>query len=1615
MPPADVALTVFGGAVPELSPEDLPEGASPGNQDVDYQPGAVFTRAGTKNQVSYENLFSTNLTGFGQSLPGANAPDEVAWTTPNNITLNTPGDYASVTFGPSSPSYLQSATNFTNGVTTNSKAFTSNVTEGSLLIAQVQATGTGLTYAAAGSVNGAGQTGTLYTVASAGNASAGNTAYTGTFSPPIPTGQQVCIFGSFISANKGTFTVISCNATTLVVNNAGGESDSNGGFAATALGPINNLENVSQIFFWPDCIGGTETITITATGGSPAMALIIVEVPGAAASNPIQYADATAVSVAGEGTAIEGTSLLTSTGNTYAAQFTLGEKATTIGALTQTVGSSWTQRQQLNHDSVVNTSNAFSDQTVVSAGGSVQAISTLNFTAPWISQTLLITGASGGAAAYTFSQALVASNFGFSIPTTVFVLGLTVEVSGKQSQTDAEDFLTLSLITPSPQGSPSYPFQLETTDSTTTIGTPLSTWGYIGPQLSPAVLNNPAFGVSIVAQTGNVAVNPSFNLSAVKITAWLSPNPPSNFNWVKTYEQTDGAVTTLALDATGVLWQEDAINAPGVFNSITDTIEPNSFGNSVTFDDIEYIALSNLTNGTDVPRLWNGQWLDRVSQVGPGAPPVVTGTASGSAIVSITQNPVVDIPTATSGTSGAFVIWSAGPAARGNFGTPSTPGNVMTFTFPFAYTLPTYIMVGSNIVLSGVQTMNGFNPNSGAMNGGVANPAYYTVTSLPSQPTPGQSYYDGMTIQLPNTGFYEGRFISGSAFQATEATITTSVQVPYLEVGDQMTVAGSTEAAYDGTWTVDTTPNASQLAITATALTGGVATYTFTLDTGTTPAVGQFVTVTGTLNGGGIFNVVNAVITTASANTFTTALAGADISSVAESGNAIIDGTIFTFDPAGVAANPIIGNATGGTLGTSGVLGVGIRKCVCIFQTRNSSQTEPSPYVQFNITDSENAMTVSQIPIGPPNVTSRVLAFTGANGANFFYIELPVTVTSNGQQVTYSSTVVNDNTTTQVSLSFPDSVLLAASAIDIPGNNLFEQIELGSSKGFVSFSNRVIAVGEQNKIQNMLNLSFDGGIGTQSSALNPTQAPTTFPLGWTVDLANGSGGQLLVSPIFGNSYYISNATGSTQALYGMIEQSAYEDQLQTPIVTTNTLYSVRVTARCPSGVTTGSLVMDLYSPSTTQVYGSFTVPLSTMTTDMQIFTGTLLTTTFGAVPNDLLFRLYAKAIPNGGDVEVDRVEPFNTQQPVFSTQLHASYAYNPEAFDQVTGLFGPSQNQQAINGAIVLFDQLYALKERSWFSTSDNGTTEPDQWTWRTVSNKVGTIGISSYDYGESWAVSADRAGLYLFEGGEPIKISQEIQPVWELINWKYGNSIWVRNDATNRRVLIGIPIATPNIYMPSFPVSVNPTTPNVVLAMNYRELNSGAMIQSTGPIRSSFTGRLLSPEPARKWSYWNILATYADFIDRGDNTTPIWLCSGYGDSKLLTFVTGQYWDEAGAINSWYLTYGMVKADEQDAKGLGLHRMILTYLTTLAIGSGELSIWIYPDTPENPLPYVQDTIALDSISYGDLESNINVEANRFFIRYGTNAIGAYFKLSKVVPSLGPSPWTAVRGTQKGSP
>jgi hypothetical protein len=1195
------------------------------------------------------------------------------------------------------------------------------------------------------------------------------------------------------------------------------------------------------------------------------------------------------------------------------------------------------------------------------------------------------------------SDILQATTYDFTIPLTSTPLGVEIQIDGIQSAPTTE--LT---ITPISGGEPTT-FALPNIYGTVTLGGPNEFFGLSG--LTAAEVNNPGFGFNITAADSS-GTGATVDIAGVRVIVWYTPPGIENFDYVKTFEMQDGGLFTLAIDNTGVLWQEDALNDPGVLVPIFTSIEPDSFAQSVTYDDREWIAISDRLEATDVPRQWNGQWTDRISQVAPGAPPTCSATSQTYDVVNITQPAAVP----SSGTGGpgiSALLWSSGP------GNKSTAGNVITIYYgvpwnPSATATPPdpNIIVGDAVVLAGfADTPAGGNPNG-----------TYIITSVATTAGFGGKLYNTFTVTGDSTQLEDQDGIDNPAptgtYQATLATLTTAEPIPNVQVGSQISLAGVSPSTWDATWTILYTPNAAQLQITATSLTGNVATYDYTLVTGTAPTVGEQVTVAGTNNGDGIFNVTDAVISAASPSSFSIALSNANVAAAAENGNGIVNGTIFQFDPGiqfvGTATDPIFGTGTGGTVELPGNLGAGQRMAVVFFITRNGALTGCSNPVTFFLTEDANSLVCTNIPIGPPNVVARGVAFTGAGGAFFYYIPNPVTISVGGVQTTYTSTVVNDNVSTQATFTFTDGVLLNSTEIDVQGNDLFEQIELGSCIAFVPFGTRMFAIGEQNKIQNMINLSFDGGY--LPNPLSPLQ-----PLGWTVDGTFGGNGSLSISPIFGNSYYINNETGSTIAgATGMIWQAAFQDYNKVPIIQINTQYGVRVTASNPGGInSTGALVVDLYSPSFGKIYGSFTIPLSEMTTEMQIFTGDLLTTEFfSSVPSDLRYRIYATGLLNKGDVMIDRTEPFDLSQPVLTTQLRGSYFNNFEAFDDVTGNLGVAiQNQQEVRAAFELFDNLYVVRTRSMASTTDNGITEPDGWTVREVSNKVGTPSIWGVDSGEGWAVIAGQAGVYVFDGGQPVKFSPEIDPLWQAINWTYGYTLWVRNDTNNRRLSIGIPLPTPNQWMPRFPVNKNPTEPNVILVCQYKELMSSGALASEGPIRQSYQGTLKSFQLGRKWAVWSIEAAYADFIQRADTTLPLFYCGDTDTAKIYQQLTGNFLDDGEEILDQYVTYPFLKAEDAQQLQAGLHNLMATFAETLVIGSGALTVTVYPNTLDSPYAENLDPPfeLLNPPPYGDTEMPCNVPGNRFFIGFQTLQPGDWFELSRVVLNVIMDPWAPTRG------
>ena len=1100
------------------------------------------------------------------------------------------------------------------------------------------------------------------------------------------------------------------------------------------------------------------------------------------------------------------------------------------------------------------------------------------------------------------SDDLNVTGFDFSIPSTAQPQGFEITVPAYTSAPGGT--LYVQMLKDGVAVGAIRQISLPSTVTTITLG---SFSDLFGESWSYADINNPNFGVQIsAAATGSGDVYVGY----VQLEVFFVPSP-SNFNYVTTFEDSFGNIQTLALDANGQFWAENVNTNEGVLVPLFNGLPPNSFASSFTADSRQFIAISNLSEGTYPPQGYNKQWNDRVSQVGAGAPPAFAGTlsagspatitaystASGvvtlTAVNTFTAGEIVNItitagPTFLNGAAGYNVLGtglsgtqfqvayagasgsgSASGTATGQYTYPivASPNGITQFPFwnqaqgyqsgfdAVTQTAGAGSTDAGNVItiyyLDAYNYQTGEDANLVKLFQQQLFPVYVYVSGVPLAAANGTFQVTNVGVGTPPGGSHERWYLTynvpntskvllGSGansvpgtYQLTVATLNTTLPLPGVQTGDSVTLSGNTIGGWNATWNIVNALNSGSFSVSQTSINAGVATYylTYTGSTSTPPVAGQLLTVTGCLNPAANFNVTDAAITSVSWSgaTGTVTVAGfpgniTATTPVVEVGQATTSGSTFQIDPGALtlgsaSGDPIYGNSGGGYItlvNASSVVGVGTRRGVVFFITRNGYYTAPSPYLTFNTVENTNYILASSIPIGPPNVIARVIAFTEAGqndvpGSSYYTIPTPVQFTVGGTQYLSSSLYINDNVTTTAKFTFPDSVLLSAEEIDIQGNDLFALQELGDAAWCTQYAGRSVWGRVNNKIQNFLNLSFDGGY-------LPNAGGNLMPLGWGLD--NGSNiptslPTLTVSPVFGNSYYIRNNTGSTASQLGMIIQSAYQDQNSVAILQNNTPYSVRVTCRTPSNTTAGSLVVDLTSYNVGsgygQTYGSFTLNTSAMTSTMATYSGTLLANQNLTIPNSLYLRVWAQNLANNGDIEIDRVEIFPTLAPVNLTGLTFSYLNDWESFDAITGGNDTSTvNAQPANGAFTMHDKLYILKESSMGYLSDSPSQEPANWNpFREVSNIAGACGINAFDVGEEWAITACQNGLFAFFGGAPIPIQLEIPDIWSAINWKYGNTVVVRNDSNNRRIYIAAPIATPNQWMPTFEENVNPTTPD--------------------------------------------------------------------------------------------------------------------------------------------------------------------------------------------------------------
>lgn len=1013
-------------------------------------------------------------------------------------------------------------------------------------------------------------------------------------------------------------------------------------------------------------------------------------------------------------------------------------------------------------------------------------------------------------------------------------------------------------------------------------------------------------------QVGLVKTRPGLQ----NVFAVVPLNP--TFNYLKTYITQTQLLRMMALDSLGNVYKENPIGSLQIVFTGIDAF----YGQSTSLFTREYLAFSDGQYGVDIPRQYDDTNFDRVSQVGPGAGPLAQDFLPAGASIG---NP--------GGGTTATVAASPGGAVWGCSGTIVEQGPTKPFLIPVwncftvTTTAPHGFVAGQTVTIAGVT--NGVFNNTWVIFS-VGSTTTFTVgnsSSAPLQfpkssagansgagtatvgPPPGSitiqrfgnvatantttahGFNVGWTVIISGvTGVAIGGGISAASQQSGEVTITTSTAHGLIP-GSVVLIAGVSDATYNGQYTVDSVPNGTQ----------------FTYSKLTTNLTSSSGTVSTVFNG---TFLITGVPTTLS----------------------------FTYNNVG----PNVSAVTTGTATIVGNVEAGIHQVAVAFITRQGYITKPSPPTTF-IAGGGKLVSISNIPLGPSNVVGRVLMFTAV-------IPPPGPPTTLGSFITLQPAMqINDNTSTSLAVDFSDAVLLAPGAQN--QDKLFQQVELGESAGVVGYSQRLFWWGERNKVQNFINLTFDGGwsLGTGTGG-------SDVPLGWTSDPTSGVGGSRRQNGGVWLDGYAISGDGLT-AVRGMITQTAFQDYLANPILMTSTAYSLRARISVINGgpVTPAmNLVIDFFSPSLGIPIGTYAVSLAGIS-GYQEFIQTVLTPQ-SSIPSDVVIRVYTTGtLVNGAIAVVDDIELFPTLQPFNTSEIRASGTENPESYNDLTGTleFGENDGTRVTN-AFQQRGNLYVVKERSLWQTQADAANEPDAWTINRQSATVGTPSIHGVGFGEDWVVIASRQGLYFFDGGEPEKVSQEIQksngplPGWDSINWQYGHTLWCTVDTKNRRIIVGVPIG-------------NATTPNLAFVMDYRGLDTGLELKSDTSIHiSAYTGKILDIANGRKWTRWNITQNSCSLIERPDGTAHVFMGNGAGTGKIYDLLEveqftnpAQFSDDGAAINSYYDTYFFLRPEQEQLLQLDSHRKLYEYLSAYIEGQGVPSLFAFPPGNYPPIPLPQ--------------------------------------------------------------
>lgn len=492
-------------------------------------------------------------------------------------------------------------------------------------------------------------------------------------------------------------------------------------------------------------------------------------------------------------------------------------------------------------------------------------------------------------------------------------------------------------------------------------------------------------------------------------------------------------------------------------------------------------------------------------------------------------------------------------------------------------------------------------------------------------------------------------------------------------------------------------------------------------------------------------------------------------------------------DPAPIAATGAR-EATITGAGT-GVFTAGRYYVIIAFETASGYITGTTKLNYTTITVAPSGITLSEIPLGPPGTVKRRIFLSLVNSFELFN---PLGL------------IIYDNTST----TFPViSLSQAEVAAGIPFTKYIDLQVPTAHLGVVAYANRLVTWGGDGKINpfygpmtgtitpiysslGLLNLDFS----SQNAAAYTWGTPGSYGE-WdgttsTASVVAGTAAEgelsnyLRMSPP-GGGVAVKISQGYT------LNTRPNVDYLGKYYLSPGRKYGLRVRARRNAGTGVGgTMVIGLYE-TTSLVARTKVAEISLDTGSLDSNWATLETDGTVTVTAQPLVSMDIEVLNgNLGDViDIAHIEIYDIDAKRGHSRLDISRVNDLESFDTIKGVIDVSPNDgQEVRDAFVLRGNLYIAKENSLYVTQDTGQ-EPASWTQELVSSTVGTPSVHGVGIGDGWVVIVSRDGLYMFDGGVPEKISQEIQPTWDLFNWNLGEQMYCTVDTAKQTIIVGGPI----------------------------------------------------------------------------------------------------------------------------------------------------------------------------------------------------------------------------------